>query len=95
MRISLFYINTIKQSILSFDKKAKVFLFGSRVDNRKKGGDIDILVVSEKLTFSHELKIHSKIFKHIEEQKIDIIIAKKKELNKPFFKLIMPQAVPL
>lgn len=95
MRISQNYIDVIKKSILSLDKKAKIFLFGSRVDDRKKGGDIDLLVVSEKLTFSDKLKIFGHIFKYIEEQKIDIIIAKKKELSQPFNKIALSKAIRL
>ena len=95
MRISQNYIDIIKKSIHSLDKKAKIFLFGSRVDDKKKGGDIDLLVVSEKLTFSDKLKIFGQIFKYIEEQKIDIIIAKKNELSEPFNKIAMSKAIRL
>ena len=83
MRISQNYIDVIKNSILSLDTKAKLFLFGSRVDDKKKGGDIDLLVVSEKLSFSDKLKIECEMFKHIEEQKIDIIITD--DINKSAF----------
>ena len=95
MRISPYYINIIKQSILSVDKKAKVFLFGSRTNNKLKGGDIDLLIVSEKLSFSDRIKIKGNIFKYIEEQKIDLLIAKKKELTQPFYKIALSKAIPL
>jgi predicted nucleotidyltransferase len=95
MRISQMYIEVIKKSILSLDKKAKIFLFGSRVDDKKKGGDIDILVVSDKLSVSDKWKIKKEIFKHIEEQKIDIVIAKNKDLNQPFNKIALSNAILL
>lgn len=95
MRISPYYIDVIKKSILSSDKKAKIFLFGSRVDDKKKGGDIDLLVISEKLSFSDKWKIKGKIFKFLEEQRIDIVIAKKKDLARPFCKIAMAKAIML
>ena len=55
--------------------KAQIYLFGSRVNDQKKGGDIDLLVLSERLDLSDKLKIKARIFQSLEEQKIDIVIA--------------------
>ncbi len=56
------------------DNKAKVYLFGSRVDDTKKGGDIDLLIISDKLEFGDKYKIYSKITHTLQDRKIDIII---------------------
>ena len=56
------------------DSKAKVYLFGSRVDDTKKGGDIDLLIISDKLEFGDKYKIYSKITHTLQDRKIDIII---------------------
>jgi len=45
MRVLKPKINIIKNNILKFDKDAQVYLFGSRVDDNKKGGDI--LIISD------------------------------------------------
>jgi len=84
----------IKSSVLSLDSNAKVFLFGSRTDDTKKGGDIYILVLSDNLKFSDKIQILTNIFKQIEEQKIDIIIAKNIN-DTPFVKFISNQVIPL
>lgn len=47
MRLSTKAVNTIKTTLEEIISKVKVYLFGSRVDDRKKGGDIDIYVEAE------------------------------------------------
>ena len=86
MRLTKKEISTIKENVLGFDEHAKIFLFGSRLNNHAKGGDIDILVISEKIGFSEKIKIKTGIFKEIDEQKLDLVI--KKDFNDIFVKLI-------
>ena len=53
---------------------AKIFIFGSRTDDNKRGGDIDVLILSEKkLSFSDLSKMRIGFYKQFGEQKIDII----------------------
>jgi predicted nucleotidyltransferase len=75
MRLSEKEKTTILKAVAEFDATAPVYLFGSRVHDQKKGGDIDLLVLSEHLDLSAKLKIKARIFQSLEEQKIDIIIA--------------------
>lgn len=93
MRLSKFEIDVIKQSIYGIDPHAQVFLFGSRVDDLKKGGDIDLLIISSRLTSSDKIKIKALLFKRLEEQKIDITIAA--DTKKPFVRLALKNGVPL
>jgi len=44
MRISEKEIEIIKSNILKHINDAKIYLFGSRTNNLKRGGDIDIFV---------------------------------------------------
>jgi len=93
MRLSLKEQHLIKQTIDSFDKEALVYLFGSRVDDKKKGGDIDLLVLSKKLGFTEKIKIKIKLYELLGEQKIDLIITN--DTSKPFIQVVLEQAVLL
>ena len=48
MRLSTEKIENLKESITTILPNSKIYLFGSRVDDFKKGGDIDILIVANR-----------------------------------------------
>ncbi len=51
MRLSTKEIELIKSKVQSIFGEAVVYLFGSRVDDTKKGGDIDLLPSYSKLVY--------------------------------------------
>ncbi len=75
MRLSEHYINTIKKYFYEFFKEGDIYLFGSRVDDNKKGGDIDLYLVlkNHKNLFEKKIKFLSRIKRELGEQKIDIV----------------------
>jgi predicted nucleotidyltransferase len=74
----------ITQAIRALDQEAQIYLFGSRVDDHLKGGDIDLLVISETLDFADVLKLRRMILDQIGWQQLDLIIKKHSELKEPF-----------
>ena len=66
MRLTSEEIEAIKSSIYRFDPKAKIYLFGSRADPNKRGGDIDLLIFSDSLTDFDKVKIEMALFEKIE-----------------------------
>ncbi|MEO8210917.1 MAG: nucleotidyltransferase domain-containing protein, partial [bacterium] len=95
MRLKEFEIRAIKDAVYSLDKAAKIFLFGSRVDDNKRGGDIDLIISSDKISKADVFKIKLKMFENLEEQKIDILITDqnqnpKNQRDKIFFNLVSP-----
>lgn len=93
MRISPREADIIRSSVEAFDPSAKVFLYGSRADDAKRGGDIDVLILSDRLGDKHKLKILARIFERLEEQRVDILIAA--DCTDPFVRLALKAAVPL
>jgi len=76
MRLSPIEITAIKRAVYEVDQEARIFLFGSRVDDKKRGGDIDLLILSRKIDFELKGKIRRAICSRLGEQKIDILISK-------------------
>ncbi len=93
MRISKNEIKAIKESVNSLDKGAKIYLFGSRTVDVAKGGDIDLLIISEKLSYDDTITIRKNLYEKLEEQKIHIIIAQ--DTTDPFVKIAYREGVLL
>ena len=74
MRLSEQEILVLKKAVSSFDKNAKLYLFGSRVDDNKQGGDIDLLIISEKIDRHDVRKIRLNFYDNFGEQKVDILL---------------------
>ena len=75
MRLSEKQIKVLKDKLNSISSSAKLYLFGSRVDDTKKGGDIDLyLVLNEHSNlFEKKIKFLSRVKRELGEQKIDIV----------------------
>ena len=79
MRLTLDQQSVIRSAVVeSFGDAAKIWLFGSRVDDNKRGGDIDLLIET-KLTdvttiVRAELAFLTKLKMKLGEQKIDVLV---------------------
>jgi len=70
--------------------------YGSRADDTLKGGDIDLLVFSEQLTFSDKITALVEIKDILGERKIDLTIKPfSARHSDPFVMEIMTTAVPI
>ena len=61
MRLNKKEIETIKEIIAQEIKSAKIYLFGSRLDENKNGGDIDLFIVSDIKNYATKIRIKSKL----------------------------------
>ncbi|MHB1591077.1 MAG: nucleotidyltransferase domain-containing protein [Sulfuricella sp.] len=64
----------------AFAPGTEVFLFGSRLQDAARGGDIDLLVETPEAMSSAELvqrrtRFISRIYRALDEQRIDVVIA--------------------
>jgi predicted nucleotidyltransferase len=84
---------TIMKAIRSVDADADVYLFGSRVNDDAKGGDIDLLVLSKTINLMAKLDILAQLHQQLGEQKIDLAIYP--DLSRPFARLAVKEGEAL
>jgi len=84
-------ITAIRETVRALDSEAKVYLFGSRADDTKRGGDIDLLILSRILTSDDAGKIRWRLWELMGEQKIDILIDN--DTSNPFVRIALKKGV--
>ena len=94
IRLSLKEQQVIKQTILQYDPQAKIYLFGSRVDRHKQGGDIDLLIISDNLKPHILGKIRWQLWEILGVQKIDLVLSDS-QLSTAFARIAYEQGVLL
>jgi len=60
-----------------FGRDARIWLFGSRVDDTARGGDIDLLIEADVIideAFDKELKLCARLVRRLGDQGIDIVV---------------------
>ena len=76
MRLEEWEVREIKEAAkMVFGENVRVLLFGSRVYDEKKGGDIDLYVITDNPSVERESEFWIELQKRLGEQKIDIILS--------------------
>ena len=94
MRLSDEQVIALKEKLHTLSSEAKLYLFGSRVDDTKRGGDIDLLIVDPVLTKRDLRTLRVDFFQHFGEQKLDIVLDNG-EFKNLFSKYVFKKAVLL
>lgn len=78
MRLSQNQIAAILKTKEAFFPRAKIYLFGSRIDDSRNGGDIDLYILSEESVLNSvkkRIEFLVMLKSLIGEQRIDVVLA--------------------
>lgn len=79
-----------------FGPGVRVFLFGSRVNDRLKGGDIDLYIETEKHTLLQDkLSLLSNLKLSLGDQKIDVVVKAPNKNNQKIFQIARQTGIEL
>jgi predicted nucleotidyltransferase len=99
MRLTTSQQKLLKEAIFEVcGEDAQVFLFGSRLDDNKKGGDIDLIIkLNQDVTNPAWIvaKVQAKVMIKLGEQKIDVLIDAPNLTRLPIHDIALSQGVLL
>lgn len=81
----------------AFGGTASVSVFGSRLHDHLRGGDIDLLIEApaDRIGIAYESRFLSNLFRRIDERKVDVVLTKQGQPLPPFAAMVAQHAVPL
>ena len=97
MRLKLEEKNKIIQYAKDFfGNEVSLYLFGSRVDDNKKGGDIDLFLESEEIIdMQTQIKFLTAIYTDITQRKVDLLIKTPASKNLSIYKTAKKEGILL
>lgn len=93
MRLAPSEKTAILSAVGKQDPDARVILFGSRADDRATGGDIDLFIISERISFRDQWPIRRDILDEIGWQKLDLIVRRPDQLDSGIARIALETGV--
>ena len=81
-----------------FGNDVKVILFGSRVDDNQRGGDIDLFIYKadgESITVRKKIEFITSLLFQIGEQRVDVVLDRPELRKTLFYQTILKKGIPL
>ena len=72
MRLTPGDVQAIREEVARFDPTAEVVLFGSRTDDRARGGDIDLWVRSTRIGYEDRLRLKVRLEERLGDRHVDL-----------------------
>lgn len=89
MRLTETQRQSIKSAVTSvIGEESRVWLFGSRVDDAKRGGDIDLLIETDRVVpsrISALCRIEGALVARLGDRKIDVLLKDARTAEAPIF----------
>ncbi|TXL12776.1 DNA polymerase subunit beta [Methylococcaceae bacterium HT4] len=97
MRLNVEEKNKIIQyAKVFFGNEANLYLFGSRVDDAKKWGDIDLFLESEEIIdMQTQIQFLTAIHKDITQRKVDLLLKIPTSKNLPIYIIAKQEGISL
>ena len=101
MRLTPSQVETIRDTARRcFGQDADVWLFGSRVDDTRRGGDIDLYIETDidtpEASWDAERRVLGALYMALGEQKIDVVVKRRGDQRQlPIFEVSRAQGVHL
>lgn len=95
MRLNAAETEAIREEVRRLDPSAEIHLFGSRTNDQARGGDIDLLILSDRLAFRDVLRLRTAILDRIGWQQLDLLVRRRDQIGEPLVALALETGVAL
>ena len=95
MRLAANEVMVVREAVRQLDPAAEIYLYGSRADDTERGGDIDLLVLSDTLGFRDGLRLRTRILDRIGWQQLDLVVRRRNEMDEPLAALAQATGIKL
>lgn len=95
VRLDLSVVEVIRQEVGRLDSGADVYLYGSRVNDDVRGGDIDLLVMSDRIGFRDIIRLRRRILDRIGWQQMDLAVRRRDQAAEPLAAMALETGVRL
>jgi uncharacterized protein len=95
MRLDANEAKAVGEEVRRLDPAAEIYLYGSRANDSAKGGDIDLLVISDTLGFREVLRLRTRILDRIGWQQLDLVVRRRDQLDEPLAAMAQETGIKL
>lgn len=95
MRLDANEAKAVDEEVRRLDPAAEIYLYGSRANDSAKGGDIDLLVISDTLGFREVLRLRTRILDRIGWQQLDLVVRRRDQLDEPLAAMAQETGIKL
>ena len=96
MRLKKEQIDLIVKTVKFFIEDASIYLFGSRVDDSKRGGDIDIFLSTEQeVLLRDKIAILAQLERNGIDRKVDMVIRTPKHTHDKLYNEVMTKGISI
>ncbi|WP_133510200.1 nucleotidyltransferase domain-containing protein [Candidatus Thiosymbion oneisti] len=93
VRLTASQSRTVVRAIRDRDPQAEIYLFGSRINDEGRGGDIDLLVISKQIDLMTKLDILGEIHRRLGDRCIDLVVTP--DPTPPFMRIAQAEGIRL
>jgi predicted nucleotidyltransferase len=87
MRLTEQQVDSIRSLLYKADPNGKIYLFGSQVDDTRRGGDIDLFFeTSIKIAYRTQLLLQYRLGVECDTN-VDLLVKEPGDLEQPFFSI--------
>lgn len=97
MRLDNAQTSGLQHAVRTLPAGARVFLFGSRTHDQKKGWDIDILILVDKPQLINDTSLNFlRAYQQVQDDHLDVLVHTPEQMQQsPFLRIIQSELVPL